>query len=166
MGGNMAEIKKDDQNKEQKTGANTTAPTKKITLVEMIMIMMLVGLVFVFIFPFQQMKVDQEQEAIARQKFEVILPTFEVIVAAAEEYKKNDEFAAYPILLDELNLKDINTEFFRFDYTDEGPTIIAISTKEFREPEVKVKYNMATKSYTIEDADSKVVPTVKEDWLP
>ncbi len=166
MGGNMAEIKKDDQKKGQNKGEKTTAPTKKVTLIEMIMIMMLVGLVFVFVFPFQQMKVDQKQEAIARQKFEAILPTFELIVEAAEQYKKNDEFAAYPILLDELNLSDINTEFFRFDYTDEGPTIIAISTEAFRAAEVKVKYNMATKSYSIEDADSKVVPTVKEDWLP
>ncbi len=162
MGGNMAEIKKIVPKSETKD----PTPTKRITLIELIMILMLVGLIFVFVFPFKQMTVDQEKEAIAKLKFEAILPNFEIIVAAAEEYKKADEFAAYPILLDELNLSNINTEYFRFDYTDSGPTITAISTEAYGKADIKINYNMATKSFSIEDADSKVLPTVKEDWLP
>ncbi len=171
----MADIKNDavkepktqtPEHKETKVKENDMAPTQKISLVEMIMILMLVGLIFVFVFPFKQMSVDKEKESIARLKFEEILPTFDRIVEAAEEYKKTDEFAAYPIILDELNLTDINTENFKFEYTDQGPTITAVSLESFGKANVKVSYNMSTKSFSIEDAKASELPTVKDDWLP
>lgn len=168
MGGIMAEIKKDAVKPEADTKQSTenSAPVNRIGLVEIIMITMLVGLVFVFVFPFKQMTVDKGKEAIARTRFEEALPIFEKVSAAADAYKKQDEFAAYPIIIDEMNLGNINTEYFRFEYTDAGPTITAISTEAFGKADVKVSYNMASKSFSIEDADPKTVPTVKEDWLP
>ncbi|MDZ4121528.1 MAG: hypothetical protein U1C33_03855 [Candidatus Cloacimonadaceae bacterium] len=172
MGGNMADINKEKekttpQKPEAKAkAASGAAPQQRITLIETIMILMLVGLVFVFVFPFKQMTVDKEKEAIARQKFEAILPTFVRIVEAADAYRKQDEFGAYPILIDELNLSGINTEIFVFEYSDQGPTITAVSQEAFGKAGIKISYNMATKTYNVVDENPKELPTVKEDWLP
>lgn len=169
MGGNMAEIKSDATKKSVNTNMNTkedSAPMQKLSLVELIMILMLVGLVFVFIFPFQQMKVDKEKEAIARQKFETIIPVITKVVEACEAYKKQDEFGSYPVLIDELNLGKVDTEFFKIEYSDAGPLVSAVSTEAFGKAGIKVSYNIANKGYTIEDADPKKVPTIKDEWLP
>lgn len=165
----MAEIKKEavkTQSSPEIPKTKEASPKPKIGLVEMIMILMLVGLVFVFIFPFQQMKVDKEKEAIAQQRFEAVLPIIDKIIAGAEAYKKQDEFGAYPILIDELNLGDISTEYFSFEYSDQGPTITAVSKEAFGKKDIKVSYNMSTKSFNIEDPSPQSIPTVKEEWLP
>ncbi|MDP2172902.1 MAG: hypothetical protein Q8M98_07805 [Candidatus Cloacimonadaceae bacterium] len=141
-------------------------PENQVSLIEMIMILMLVGLVFVFVFGMQQMKINKEKEAIAQQKFESILPTFDRIVAAANEYRKNDPFGAYPLSLEELNLKDINNADFVFSYTEMGPVITATTTKEFGKEGIAVNYNIAAAVYEVSDPNPQDKPTVHDDWLP
>ncbi|PKN78643.1 MAG: hypothetical protein CVU48_07730 [Candidatus Cloacimonetes bacterium HGW-Cloacimonetes-1] len=150
--------------KEDKTQNN--ASHNKISLIEIMMILMLVGLVFVFVFPYKQMMIDKEKEGIARQNFESVLPTFDIITKAAETYKKADEFGSYPAFIEEMNLGTIDTDMFKFEYADAGPTITAVTKEGFGKADIKVIYDITTKSYSVEDEKPSQMPTIKDDWLP
>ncbi|MDZ4182899.1 MAG: hypothetical protein U1B83_08490 [Candidatus Cloacimonadaceae bacterium] len=150
----------------QEAKVTKVKPENQVSLIEMIMILMLVGLVFVFVFGMQQMKINKEKEALAQQKFETILPAFDRVVAAVNEYKRNDPFGAYPLALEELNLSDINNGDFVFSYTEEGPVITATTTKEFGKEGIAVNYNITADVYEISDPAPQDKPTIKDDWLP
>lgn len=138
----------------------------RISLVELIMILMLVGLVFVFYFGLQQLQIDKANEAIAQEKFESIIPTFEKIIAAMESYRKADEFGDYPITLEELNLGDINNKDFKFEYSPDDKTITAISLPDFGKAGIKIIFNLADRSYSVDDPSPDKKPTVLDEWLP
>ena len=144
----------------------TTMHNSRISLVEMIMILMLVGLVFVFFFGMKQLKVDKALEAAAQQKFEAIVPNFTKIVSAMEEYQKKDEFGDYPAFLEELNLGNLDSEDFKFSYLFDTLTITATSTPAFGKPDIKVNYDLGSRSYAVDDPAPEKKPTVKDDWLP
>ncbi|GAB1468390.1 hypothetical protein MASR2M64_11090 [Candidatus Cloacimonadota bacterium] len=137
-----------------------------ISLVELILILMLVGLVFVFFFGMKQLKVDKANEAIAQTKFEAIVPTFQKIIAAMENYRKTDEFGDYPAFMEELNLGEINTPDFKFEYVFDTLTLTATSQASFGKAGVKVNYSINDKSYTVDDPEANKKPTVKDEWLP
>jgi len=138
----------------------------KVSLVELIMILMLVGLVFVFFFGMKQLKIDKANEAIAQTKFEAIIPNFQKIIAGMESYRKADEFGDYPAFLEELNMGDLNTEDFKFEYVFDTLTITATSLAAFGKADVKVIYSIRDKSYSVEDPSPEKKPTVKDEWLP
>ncbi len=138
----------------------------KVSLVELIMILMLVGLAFVFIFGMRQLKVDKANEAIAEAKFAAVIPTFQKIVNAIEDYRKNDEFGDYPAFLDELNLGPVDTQDFKFEYVFDTLTLTAISQASFGKPGIKVVYNVSDRSYSVDDPAPDKKPTVKDEWLP
>jgi hypothetical protein len=138
----------------------------KVSLVELIMILMLVGLVFVFFFGMKQLKIDKANEAIAQTKFEAVIPNFQKIIAGMESYRKADEFGDYPAFLEELNLGDLNTEDFKFEYVFDTLTITAISQASFGKADVKVNFSIKDKSYSVEDPSPEKKPTVKDEWLP
>lgn len=144
----------------------TAMHNSRISLVEMIMILMLVGLVFVFFFGMKQLKVDKALEAAAQQKFEAIVPNFTKIVSAMEEYQKKDEFGDYPAFLEELNLGNLDSEDFKFSYLFDTLTITATSTPAFGKPDIKVNYDLGSRSYAVDDPAPEKKPTVKDDWLP
>lgn len=141
-----------------------TDPSRKASLVELIMILMLVGLVLVFIFGMQQMKIDKEKEVIAQQKFEATVPVFDRIIKAMEDYRKQDEFGDYPITLEELG--SFTNPDFKFDYSYDDKIITATSTAEFGKEGVQVKYSLTNSVYEVVDPTPKEKPTVKDDWLP
>ncbi|HNZ88300.1 MAG TPA: hypothetical protein PKI74_00775 [Candidatus Cloacimonas acidaminovorans] len=138
----------------------------RVSLVELIMILMLVGLVFVFYFGMKQLQIDKANEAIAQEKFENIIPTFKNIIEAMETYRKADEFGDYPAFLEELNLGDINTNDFKFEYSADTYTITAITQPAFGKAGIKVIYNLSDKSFTVEDPIPDKKPTIKDEWLP
>ncbi len=138
----------------------------RVSLVELIMILMLVGLVFVFYFGMKQLQIDKANEAIAQEKFENIIPTFKNIIEAMETYRKADEFGDYPAFLEELNLGDINTNDFKFEYSADTYTITAITQHAFGKAGIKVIYNLSDKSFTVEDPIPDKKPTIKDEWLP
>ena len=138
----------------------------RVSLVELIMILMLVGLVFVFYFGMKQLQIDKANEAIAQEKFENIVPTFQKIIEAMEAYRKADEFGDYPAFLEELNLGDINTNDFKFEYSADTYTITAITQPAFGKAGIKVIYNLSDKSFTVEDPIPDKKPTIKDEWLP
>ena len=138
----------------------------RISLVEMIMILMLVGLVFVFYFGMKQLQIDKANEAIAQQKFENIIPTFKKIIKAMESYRKADEFGDYPAFMEELNLGDINTSDFIFEYSSDTYTITATTQPSFGKAGIKVIYNLSDKSFTVDDPKPEKKPTIKDEWLP
>ncbi len=140
--------------------------TTKVSLVELILILMLVGLVFVFFFGMKQLKIDKANEALAQSKFEAVVPTFQKIAAAMESYRKNDEFGDYPAFLEELNLGEVNTPDFKFEYVFDTLTLTATSQASFGKAGVKVIYNINDKSYSVEDPAPEKKPTVKDEWLP
>ncbi len=138
----------------------------RVSLVELIMILMLVGLVFVFYFGMKQLQIDKANEAIAQEKFENIIPTFKNIIEAMETYRKADEFGDYPAFLEELNLGDINTNDFKFEYSADTYTITVITQPAFGKAGIKVIYNLSDKSFTVEDPTPDKKPTIKDEWLP
>jgi len=153
--------------KQVKPSADTAkAANMKVSLVELIMILMLVGLVFVFFFGMKQLKIDKANEAIAQTKFEAVVPNFQKLITAMEEYRKADEFGDYPAFLEELNLGDINTEDFKFEYVFDTLTITATSQASFGKADIKVIYSIGDKSYSVEDPSPEKKPTVKDEWLP
>lgn len=138
----------------------------KVSLVELIMILMLVGLAFVFVFGMRQLKIDKANEAIAEAKFAAIIPTFQKISNAMEDYRKNDEFGDYPAFLDELNLGTVDNVDFKFEYVFDTLTLTATSQAAFGKPGIKVVYNLNDRSYSVEDPAPDKKPTVKDEWLP
>ena len=138
----------------------------RVSLVELIMILMLVGLVFVFYFGMKQLQIDKANEAIAQNKFESIVPNFEKIIAAMENYRKADEFGDYPITLEELNLGNVSNNDFKFEYNYDSKTVTAISQPSFGKEGIKVIFNLSDRSYTVEDPKPDKKPTVKDEWLP
>ncbi len=139
-------------------------PRHKVGLVELIMILLLVAVIFIFIFGMQQMKRDKEQELLARQKFEQILPHFSVIADSAKAYQARDPFAAWPLTIEELNLPpNINTPEFTFSFMENG-VVIATTTKEFGKEGIKINYDIPTSSFVIEDPDPTTKPIVKYEW--
>ncbi|MDD2229402.1 MAG: hypothetical protein PHY48_08325 [Candidatus Cloacimonetes bacterium] len=140
--------------------------TSNISLVELILILMLVGLVFVFFFGMKQLKIDKANEAIAQTKFEAIVPTFQKIITAMENYRKADEFGDYPAFIEELNLGEINTPDFKFEYVFDTLILTATSQASFGKADVKVSFSIKDKSYTVDDPDASKKPTVKDEWLP
>lgn len=148
----------------KKPAAITDDPTRKASLVELIMILMLVGLVLVFIFGMQQMKVNKQKEMIAQQKFESVIPVFDNIIKAMEDYRKNDPFGAYPVDLGEVGT--FKHEDFKFSYDPESFIITGTSTKEFGKEGVEVKYSLNNAVYEVNDPKPKESPTVKDEWLP
>jgi hypothetical protein len=114
----------------------------------------------------KQLQIDKANEAVAQTKFESIVPTFSKIIEAMESYRKTDEFGDYPITLEELNLGDINTKDFKFDYSPDELNVIAISQPDFGKAGIKVIYNLRDRSYTVDDPNPEKKPTVKDEWLP
>lgn len=150
-------------NKNANTGKDTD-PFHKVSLVELIMILMLAGLVLVFVFGMQQMKIDKRKEAEAHEKFEAIIPTFAQIIKGMEEYKKNDEFADYPIDMSEIGeFSDAN---FTFGYDPDARIISATSKESFGKQGVIVSYSLENSVYEVLDDKPGEKPTVKDDWLP
>lgn len=139
-------------------------PTRKVGLVELIMILMLVGVVLVFIFGMQQMKINKAKEAVAQQKFEAVVPVFDNILKAVDEYKRNDPFGDYPATLEELG--NFDTADFKFEYSLDNLSITAISTKEFGKEGIKVIYSIANSIYEVNDPTPQEKPTVRDEWLP
>lgn len=136
----------------------------KVSMVELIMILMLVGVVMIFTFGMRQMKVDKQKEAIAEQKFQEVIPVFNKIIAGMEEYKKNDQFGAYPIDLQELGTFDTND--FKFTYDADKLIVTATTTKEFGKDGIQVLYSIANMVYEVNDPKPKDKPTILDDWLP
>jgi len=160
-------LKTENELKVKKASTNQMADfSTRVSLVELIMILMLVGLVFVFYFGMKQLQIDKANEAVAQTKFESIVPTFSKIIEAMESYRKTDEFGDYPITLEELNLGDINTKDFKFDYSPDELNVIAISQPDFGKAGIKVIYNLRDRSYTVDDPNPEKKPTVKDEWLP
>lgn len=139
-------------------------PTRKVGLVELIMILMLVGVVLVFIFGMQQMKINKAKEAIAQQKFEAVIPVFENILKAVDEYKRNDPFGDYPATLEELG--NFDTADFKFEYSLDNLSITAVTTKEYGKEGIKVIYSIANAIYEVSDPTPAEKPTVLDEWLP
>jgi hypothetical protein len=139
---------------------------KKIGLVEMMLILMLVGLVFIFIFPLQQLKVDKAQEQLVQQKVSPIFATFDRVVEAMEQYRANDPFGEYPFTIEELNLTNMNTDDFKFEYDSENKNVIAKTTEAFGKAGIGIVYNLEAKSYTLDDPAPDKKPIIKEDLLP
>ncbi len=146
-----------------KTGTDTSY---RVSLVELIMILMLVGLVFVFFFGMKQLKVDKANEAIAEGKFEAVVPTFQKVIAALENYRKNDQFGDFPAVLDELNLGNLDNGDFKFEYIFDALTVTATSQAGFGKAGIKVIYNLNDRSYSVDDPAPEKKPTVKDEWLP
>ncbi len=138
----------------------------RIGLVEIILIMMLVGLVFVFIPPYFQMRADEAQEAIDRERFDLAMQSVRVIIAKAEEYRRKDEFGDYPILIEVLNLPEQDTTYFDFMLEAEDLSIRAISKESFGKAGIKVIYDMQNKTYKIDDPNPQTKPVIKDTWLP
>ncbi|MBM4403295.1 MAG: hypothetical protein FJ042_02745 [Candidatus Cloacimonetes bacterium] len=138
----------------------------KIGLVEIMLIMMLVGLVFVFIPPYFQMRADEAQEVIDRERFDLAMQTVRQIIEKAEEYKKTDEFGDYPILIEVLNVTAPDTTFFTYMLEAEDLSIRAISKTSFGKEGIKVIYSMPNKTYEIDDPAPKIKPVIKDSWLP
>jgi len=138
----------------------------RIGLVEIILILMLVGLVFVFIPPYFQMKADEAQEAIDRERFDIAMLTVKQIIDNAEEYRRMDEFGDYPILIEVLNITDPDTTYFNYSLEAEDLSIRAISKDSFGKAGIQVIYSMVNKTYEINDPDPKTKPVIKDDWLP
>lgn len=145
---------------------STATAEHKVSLVELILILMLVGLVFVFFFGMRQLKVDKAKEALAQAKFEAIVPTYQKVIDAMENYRKNDEFGDYPAFLEELNLGSIDSEDFKFEYVFDTLTLTATSQAAYGKAGIKVNYNINDKSFTVEDPAPEKKPTVKDEWLP
>lgn len=171
----------DTQNKEKKDQVTKPAPKqapaaasettdivktrRTLGLVEILMIMLLAGVVFIFIFGMQQMKREREQELAMQAKFEQVLPTFAQVAQAAKGYKNADEFGAWPIDIAEIaDPAQINTPEFKFSWLDSGVVELK-TTKEFGKEGIRVSYDVANDSYSIDDPDPSTKPVIKESWV-
>ncbi|MFA7547034.1 MAG: hypothetical protein WCY64_07455 [Candidatus Cloacimonadaceae bacterium] len=139
-------------------------PSRKVSLVELIMILMLVGLVLVFIFGMQQMKIDKEKELIAQHKVEEVIPIFEQILKSIDNYRKQDAFGDYPMSLDELGT--FESESFTFDYSYEEMIVKGITTEAFGKKGIEIIYSITNQVYEVDDPNTKEKPTIKDEWLP
>ncbi|MDI3504006.1 MAG: hypothetical protein PWP64_942 [Candidatus Cloacimonadota bacterium] len=153
----------------------------KVSLVELIMILLLIGLVFVFVFGMRQLREDKAKEAKARESFAAILPILDTAIEAAEEFKRTDEFGDYPFDFGQLNLSStddytiqsndngelyLETSDFRIHYDSENYGFIVTSKAEFGKAGIEVIYNLADRSYRVEDPAPDKKPTIKDEWLP
>jgi hypothetical protein len=138
----------------------------KVSLVELIIILLLVGLVFVFVFGMSQLKIDKAAEALAQQKFEAIIPALQRVIAAAEDFKKKDEFGDYPFDYSQLNLGDLSTEDFTIEYDNEIYAVRAITKAAFGKEGIRVTYILTDASYQVEDPAPERKPTIRDEWLP
>ncbi len=140
----------------------------KIGLIEMMMILMLIGLVFVFVFPMQQMKADKAQELVIQGKIETLIPTFDKIKLAVDNFVNSpeNEFKDYPFDLSQLNLGSVDTPEFKFSWDESNKKIKATSTKEFGKENIVIAFSMENKTYEVDDPKPEVKPTVKDEWLP
>ncbi len=157
------------------------ADKHKVSLVELIMILLLVGLVFVFIFGMKQLRVDKEAEAIAHQKFQAVLPVLQEAVDAAEEFRRNDDFAEYPFDFGQLNLVStdtytvesnesgeifVQTDDFTITYDGSDYFFVITSREEFGKAGIEVIYTLSNRSYRVEDPSPERRPTIRDEWLP
>lgn len=155
------------QNKAASTQSKSIVPdTHKVSLVELIIILLLVGLVFVFVFGMRQLKIDKAAEALAQEKFEAIIPVMQRTIAAAEEFKKNDEFGDYPFDFSQLNLSNLDTDEFAIEYDNEQYTIVAVTKAAFGKEGIRVIFTLSEGSYRVEDPAPDRKPTIKDEWLP
>jgi hypothetical protein len=136
----------------------------KVSLVELIMILMLVGVVMIFIFGMRQMKIDKQKEAVAEQKFQDVVPVFQRIINAMEEYKKTDAFGDYPVTIEELGTFD--TADFEFTYDSNTLIVTGTTTKEFGKEGIQVLFSLNNQVYEVNDTKPKEKPTILDDWLP
>ncbi|HPF09765.1 MAG: hypothetical protein PHU99_05045 [Candidatus Cloacimonetes bacterium] len=150
-----------------KTSTNTgLADKNKVSLVELIMILLLVGLIFVFVFGMRQLKIDKAAEALAQTKFETLIPTLQEAIAAAEEFKKTDDFGEYPFDISQMNLGDITMDDFVLEYDGENYAFVATTKESFGKAGIKVTYVLADRSYSVEDPAPERKPTIRDEWLP
>ena len=140
----------------------------KITLLEIMMIIMLVGVIFIFIVPFNQMKKEKRQDDINMERVSEALINIQKIAAKVEEYRKKDEFGAYPVDYSELKLGNLNTEFFGLNYAMEDTSVVATSLDSFGKKDIKIKYKFSNQVYVVEnDGDGvKSRKYIKDYWLP
>ena len=130
-----------------------------------LMILLLAGVVFIFIFGMQQMKREREQEQALLAKFEQVLPTFALVAQAAKNYKEADEFASWPIDIEEIaDPNHINTPELQFSWLDSGVVELS-TTKEFGKEGIRVSYDVANDSYSIDDPDPTTKPVIKDSWV-
>ncbi|HQM79658.1 MAG TPA: hypothetical protein PKV12_03005 [Candidatus Syntrophosphaera sp.] len=136
-----------------------------IGIVELLIFIILAGVIFIFIFGMKQMQEEKEKELLAEKKFEQVLPNFTLISNLAKEYQKNDPFASWPSMIEEIiDPAKVNTPEFKFTFQENG-TVIMTTTKEFGKEGIKVTYDIAKNTYDIEDPNPEVKPTIKEDWI-
>lgn len=154
----------------------------KVGLVELIFILLLVGLVFVFFFGMRQLREDKAKELIAQEKFEQIIPAMKAAIAAAEEYRRTDDFGEYPFDFGQLNVMDgnnysvkmddetgdmfIESEDFVINYDGENYKFVAESTQAFGKAGVQVIFTLRDGSYEVNDPAPDRSPTVRDEWLP
>lgn len=167
---------------QKKASASGAALIHRVSLVELIFILLLVGLVFVFFFGMQQLKEDKARELIAHEKFEQIVPAIRASIAAAEEYRRTDDFGEYPFDFSQLNIPAddsysivfddetgsmlVDAEDFVISYDGEDYRFIAESTESFGKAGVKVIYTLRDASYEVDDPTPERRPTVLDEWLP
>ena len=153
-----ASAKKSNANLEMKEGHS-------IGIVELLIFIILAGVIFIFIFGMKQMQEEKEKELLAEKKFEQVLPNFALISNLAKEYQKNDPFASWPAIIEEIiDPSKVNTPEFEFTFQENG-TVIMTTTKEFGKEGIKVIYDISKNTYDIEDPNPDVKPTIKEDWI-
>ena len=175
----MSETKKNTQSKTSKLPP--VADKHKVSLVELIMILLLIGLVFVFIFGMKQLRVDKEAEALAHLKFDRVIPVLQTAVAAAEEYRRMDDFGEYPFDFGQLNIVStdtysveanesgemyLDTEDFTINYDVEDYTFVITSKEAFGKAGIEVIYTLSNRSYRVEDPSPDRKPTIRDEWLP
>lgn len=141
-------------------------PRHKLGLIEILMFLLLAGVIFIFIFGMQQQKRDKEMELAMQQKFEELKPTFLEMAAKAKQIKAADEFGDWPLVVDVLNVDPakLKTEEYTFDWLDSG-SVVMTTTEKFGKEGVKISYDVAADSYTIEDPNATSRPVVKESWF-
>ncbi len=140
-------------------------PRHKLGLVEILIFLLLAGVVFIFVFGMQQMQREKKQEEALQAKFEEVLPSFEIIAKGAKQLKADDPFGDWPLSIDFIiEPAKVNTPEFGFDWLDTG-VVVLTTTKEFGKEGIKVIYDVATDSYSIEDPEPTVKPVIKDSWL-
>ena len=165
-----------DKANNRKKEANKPVPAKKTNnlemkegnsfgIVELLIFIILAGVIFIFIFGMKQMQEEKKEELLAAKKFEEVLPNFALISNAAKDYQKNDPFASWPSMLEEIiDPSKVNTPEFKFSFQENG-TVIMTTTKEFGKEGIKVVYDINKDTFEIDDPNPNVKPTIKEDWI-